>query len=116
MVRTTPTTRDVLGDVAVRFREHDQYGTEQRAAQAIARRLKLPLNQAQRLLAKHLAILDTTIRIIDAAPKVARGRVASPEDLDWDDVRRRLRSALPDVARLDREAYIGWVVFWHYLK
>lgn len=82
----------------------------------MARRLKLPFDKAQRLLARHLVVLDATIRIVEAAPTLARGPTASAEDLDWDDLRPRLRAVLPRVPRLDREAYIGWVVFWHYLK
>ena len=105
-------------DVVVRFREHGQYGSQERAVAALRRRAPGHADEVYpAAFNAYLALLERTIAVVRESPLVRHNRLPVTDDA---------AAALREVAeRLRAEAggsgvrpgtFVEWVYFWHCLK
>jgi hypothetical protein len=108
---------DIVSDVVVRFHEHDQYGTKEKAITALSKRIKtLSIQECTELFNTYQIILIKTIEAIIKSPKRNTGKYAGINDIDMIFVNEYLKNELPNQNITELKTFINWVIFWHYLK
>jgi hypothetical protein len=117
MTKTDPSVSAVVSDVVIRFSEHDQYGTVEKAVKALSRRLRsLSFQECTELFRFHRHLLAETIGAVKSAPKTHLGKYADIKDIDLPFLNTYLREAFPGHDDSILMTYVNWVIFWHYLK
>jgi len=112
---------EAFADVAVRFREHEQYGSKQLALKALKRRCPgLPSTECESAFDFYLTLLDATIQVLAEYVKSPQfsphGHMAGPSDIDYQAIVAMLRLRVPGDTPAPLDTFINWVLFWHYLK
>jgi hypothetical protein len=117
MTKTDQSVSAVVSDVVIRFSEHDQYGTVEKAVKALSRRLgSLTFEECTELFRFHRNLLAKTIEAVKSAPKKHLGKCADIKDIDLPFLNTYLREAFPGHDDAILMTYVNWVIFWHYLK
>lgn len=116
-MNTDKQTSEVIADVLVRFREHDQYGSREKAIKAFAKRCPaLSARECQAIFDFHSNLLEATI---DATrkPMTTRGYLwVKQTAYYWDAMLADLKCKFPTEEEDVLTTYLNWVIFWHILK
>ncbi len=122
---------EVVSDVLVRFREHDQYRDRAKALRAHIRRcpsLKPDESEAifdyyDRLLAETILAADRFRNDAYRSFDMKAWTRMSPEqqirittESAWSAITEQLRTRFPKFSKATLETFVNWVIFWHILK
>jgi hypothetical protein len=110
---------EVLSDVVIRFREHEQYGSRNQALKALSVRCsKLKTTISPETFDYLVSLLDATAELMrdPSLRKAAQGNLAQPEDIDFDRLISSLKRKFPDCPDAVLPSFYNWTLFWHYLK
>ncbi len=116
-MRVDEKTSEAILDVIVRLRDHDQYGSREKALRAFRRRCPLLSDKrSERTFDFHDALRTETIEIVKSLPLP---RSKSPDfgmEEMFDASLAELKRRHPSETRSVLSAFINWVIFWHVLK
>jgi hypothetical protein len=118
-ILSDPKINEIVTDVVVRYREHEQYGSQEKAIKAIIRRYPgLSSESASEAFGCYLALLDATIVLIEnsGVRSASKGKFASPDDINFEEIVLKLKNQFPEYPTEILTSFINWVIVWHYLK
>jgi len=114
-----PFLRDVASDVVVRFREHDQYGSWEKAVKAFKRRVPGYDDAIYEFVLRFFCdLLDQTIPIVGQTRLPLAFQLSHKESKqEYEAAVSLMKQRYPTVRdRVLLSTFINWVNFWHYLK
>jgi hypothetical protein len=103
---------EIITDVVVRYLAHDQYGSAEKAAKVLSRRLgSVQLGEAIELIKLHSTIYEATINKITQALSHTPGLT---EEL-FNSIKNEISNEL-SCKDIEASSYINWCYFWYVLK
>jgi hypothetical protein len=112
---------NVAWDVALRYRAHDSYGSEENACRALSRRCPgcTPLRY-RRAFRKAVALYDRAEKLVNAHRETLWRRWQALQttnaSLDTRFIVDALKERIPGFSASVYSQAVGWVFFWHHLK
>ncbi len=109
----------VAVDVVIRWKDHGNYGSRQRAAAALQPRASVPNHEAERLLDLVSTAHEAAVRAVPLHARPRRVRLhpfASAADIDKEACKADISGAVPDLPEAVSDAVLDWVIYWHWMR
>ena len=108
---------EVITDVIVRFREHEQYKDKQKAIKAFAKRCpSLSDEKLNETFDLYDSIHKATVQAAKAAPPIAGKDIGEGMKVIFYNIQEQLRLQFPDHDDSILSTFINWVIYWHILR
>jgi len=107
---------EVICDIIVRFREHEQYKGRQGAVRAFVKRCpELPADKADEIFDFYDSLHHATVQAAKNAPPM-RGSTDENMEALFNSILGRLHLKFPHQDDVTLSAFVNWVIYWHILR
>ncbi len=109
-------TSEVIGDVIVRFREHEQYKGRQGAVRAFAKRCPdLSKDKADEIFDFYDSLHHATVQAAKDAPPMS-GNTDKDLEVLFNSILGKLHLKFPHQDDVTLSSFVNWVIYWHILR